>query len=135
MPSWNPDWTNVRFDHAAAQQAVDELGRCATMLDDQTTERVRLARTAQQEWRGAARHRFDDELATLTSRAAWLVSNLRSLAADIERSSEAARTEQRRRELDRARWHDERRREEAARAAAGQPARPSTPDRSPVRAF
>lgn len=114
MPSWTPDWTNVQFDHAKAQRAADELRRCATMLDDQTDHRVRLARIAQNEWRGRSRERFDDELARITTRAAWLVASLRALAADIERSADIARVDQHRRERDRARWHEERRRERAA---------------------
>lgn len=118
MPSWQPNWTDVRFDHDAARAAVDELRRCATLIDDQTDQRVRLAVSAQQSWRGNARDRFDDELARMRGQAAGLAESLRAAARAIEVAVDDARVEQARREADRRRWTDESAREQASRAPA-----------------
>ena len=119
MPSWQPTWNDVRFDHAKAQHASDELRRCATLLDAQTERRVRLASAAQREWRGRARALFDGELSRMLRQAAELVHALRATAAQIDRAADEARVEQQRREASRARWWDEKRREDELRAEQG----------------
>lgn len=134
MPTWQPIWTDVRFDHAKAADAAFELRRCASLLERQTDQRMRLAATAQREWRGRARDQFDDELARISVRATWLAEGLRRLASSIDEAADDARLEQRRRESDRARWHDEQRREAERRAAQGLPPM-SERRRSPTRAF
>ena len=130
MPAWQPNWSDVRFDHMLAEAAVDELRRCAFLLDRQTERRAALARTAQQQWRGRARERFDDELARMIRQGADLVHALRRAAAAIERAADDARVEQRRREDDRTRWWDEKRAEDERRAEAVLPTPgPSRPQR------
>ena len=111
MPSWQPNWSDVRFDHAQARHAIDQLRACAALLDSQTERRVILARRAQEEWRGRAREQFDEELRGIVSRAADLVDSMRSLAAYIEQAALDAAAEQRRREAARERWRAENRAE------------------------
>ena len=118
MPAWQPNWTDVAFDHGKARTAIEQLQRCALLLDHQTDRRVALARAAQQEWRGQARDTFDDELTRMTRSAAWIADALRRLAVRIAEASDTARLEQRRREAERERWYDERRAEDARRAEA-----------------
>ncbi|HEX2851070.1 MAG TPA: WXG100 family type VII secretion target [Acidimicrobiales bacterium] len=130
MPSWQPNWTDVRFDHAAARAVVEELRRCARLLDDQTDHRLRLAAEATRAWRGPARDRFDGELARMKAQAADLAAALRSAARAIESAADDARLEQARRDADRRRWTEEHRREEARAEAAG-----AAPPRPPAGVF
>ena len=117
MPSWQPEWSDVDFDHAKAQAAVEALRATASLLDTQTDARVRLAAEAQREWRGAARRTFDDELRRLVREAADLTDACRRAAAAIEGAAAEAGLEQRRRVERRRRWHEELRREEELAAA------------------
>jgi uncharacterized protein YukE len=119
MPTWQPNWSDVSFDHAAAQQAIAALRSMATLLDTTTDARVRLAAEAQRDWAGRSRIAFDAELARTTRQAADLAAACRAAAASIEAAAEDARIEQRRRDLDRERWSDERRREDRVRATSG----------------
>lgn len=118
MPSWRPDWVDVDFDHAAAAAAVTALRSTARLVDTQADARVRLAATAQAEWRGRARVVFDAELRRMSREAADLADGCRRAAAAIEAAADEARVEQRRRVDDRERWRDELRREQAAAVAS-----------------
>lgn len=133
MPSWQPNWSDVRFDHAQAELAIAALDRCASLLDAQTDRRVALAASAQREWRGRAREVFDDELARMLRQASSLVAAMRALGANLERAAEEARVEQRRRVEGRARWWEEKRREDELRAQQGLPPTPGPSRPRPVR--
>lgn len=122
MPSWSPEWADVSFDAVAASAAIAALRAAASTIDTTTDARVRTAAEAQRDWVGRTRATFDDELRRHVRTAADLASACRSAAASIEAAVADAGAEQRRRELDRERWHDERTAEERARAAARQAA-------------
>ena len=87
----------VDFDHAKASAAVEALRSTARLLDRQTDNRVRLAATAQREWRGRARVTFDGELRRMTREAADLADACRRAAAAVEAAADDARVEERRR--------------------------------------
>jgi len=72
------------------------LRAVAGLLDRQGDARARLAATARQEWRGAARETFDVEIARLAREAADLSGALRSAARVIEVAIADAIAEQRR---------------------------------------
>ena len=55
MPNWSPNWTDVRWDHAAANAAITALNQAAAALESGNTERIRQARTAVEEWSGPHR--------------------------------------------------------------------------------
>jgi uncharacterized protein YukE len=124
MPTWQPNWLDVRFDDARAQAAIDALRQCAGVVDAQAEQRAALARLAQTDWHGGARDRFDIELARMMREASDLAAALRATAARIEVGRDEAHLEQARRVDARDRWWDEKRREDAARADAGLPATP-----------
>lgn len=107
MPSWSPEWANVSFDFSAASAAASALRAAATTIDSTTDARVRTAAEAQRDWVGRARSIFDEELRRHVRSAADLASACRSAATVIEAAADHARVEQRRRELDRERWHGE----------------------------
>jgi len=112
MPSWQPNWNDVRWNWVAAEEAAAELERVASLLEHQTAYRQRVAAEATAEWRGFHRRRFDGELAELVRDAHAIAYEYRRMAAAIRRASAAARAEQARREAERRRWWEEKRREE-----------------------
>jgi uncharacterized protein YukE len=111
MPDWQPDWSDVRFDHAAAEAAAAECDRTAAVIGDQRACRAELARLAGARWRGRNRDDFDAAAARLDGDAAALAATLTSLAARIRQAADQARAEQARREAQRASWHREQARE------------------------
>ena len=123
MPAWQPNWEDVRFDHAGAQEAALECDACAAFLDGRHVALGPAIAAARVEWRGVHRQRFDDETATLDRESDVLADELRLTAARIRAEADAARVEQRRRELDRERWVEERAREAAEEAARVEAAR------------
>jgi uncharacterized protein YukE len=114
-------WADVRFDHAAAQAAIDAMRRAGQVLDDATSARIRFASDAKQEWRGHYRNVFDDELHRARSEATRLSADLRRAARDLEAAADSARLEQRRREEARARIREEQAKAAAASASGGRP--------------
>jgi uncharacterized protein YukE len=107
MPDWQPNWTDVHFDFARAEAAVAALRSTADLLDRQTDARVRLAATAQREWRGRSRDLFDAELTRIVRQAADLAATLRSAARSFEAAADDARLDQSRRVDARQRWRRE----------------------------
>lgn len=91
-----PAIRDVRFDHARAAAAASALRSCAELLDQQTEERLSLARLARTEWRGAARDEFDHHLDRMLREAAGLVDALRSAANRLDQAAADAVAEQRR---------------------------------------
>lgn len=130
MPNWQPNWEDVRWNYAAAGRAAGELDRVADQLDAGSSARMQVADLATAEWRGSYRVRFDQQLTATLREAWWQAGELRDAAARIRRASQWARDEQARRERDRERWRrekadedarrarDQRKRQDAARAAA-----------------
>ena len=112
MPGWNPNWNDVRWNYAVANQAANELRRVARRLDTVTAERVRLADSIRQEWVGHWRDVFNIDFNNMVREAAVLANELRNAASRIDHLSERARNEQYRRERERERWKEEKRMEE-----------------------
>ena len=112
MPSWQPNWSDVRWNWAAAEEAAAELCRVADLIEQLTAHRRRMAAEATATWRGGHRRRFDGELADIVRDAQSIAYEYRRMAAAIRTASEAARAEQLRREAERRRWWEEKRREE-----------------------
>lgn len=123
MPGWQPNWEDVRFDHAGAQEAAAQCDGCAAFLDGRHAALGPAIAAARVEWRGVHRERFDDETVLLDHEARVLADELRLTAARIRADADAARQEQRRREFDRERWLEERAREEAEEAVRVEAAR------------
>lgn len=112
MPSWNPNWSNVHWDWGAADAAARALRNAADQLDSLTDARLREARSAQAQWRGRFRVRFDDDLTRWVRKARNVAAQFRHKADQIHGASQRAREEQHQRESERRRWWDEKRREE-----------------------
>ena len=115
MPDWQPNWSDVDWDHGAASAAIGALRRAADMLDQTTGHRERVAGEARAEWRGRDRELFGGELQQMVNRAHQLAGEYRDAADRIARASQWAWDEQRRREQERARWYMEKEAEERAR--------------------
>lgn len=112
MPNWQPNWNNVDWNYGAANDAVRELRRAADLLDEMAGQRRRVADKALQEWRGRYRDEFERDLAEMLRRSSELAAEMRQKAGEIENASNRVREEQRYRERERDRWHEERREEE-----------------------
>jgi hypothetical protein len=104
VPSWSPNWTDVRFDHQAAQAAADACERAASVVRDTTGHGQLLAAGARREGAGAWRLPFDETLATLAARAEEAESRLRQVAQQLRESSRSAHAEQAARLESRHRW-------------------------------
>jgi hypothetical protein len=114
MPNWSPNWNNVVWNRAAADEAASALRRAADRLDITASERSRVAQDATAEWRGKHRETFDGHLTQILGRARDLAGEFRGAASRICAASDRAREEQNRRERDRERWYRERDEEERA---------------------
>lgn len=101
MPNWQPNWNNVRWNHAAADAAVRALRRAADKLDHANDDRLHVARHAVADWLGLHRLTFDDFLHTTLSEAGNLAQPYRDAAARISAASDQARREQQHRERER----------------------------------
>lgn len=120
MPSWQPNWEDVIFDYAAAEEAAHECDSCARFIDERHASLDPAIEEARREWRGVHRDRFDSDLMMLDREADLLAADLRLTAARIRASAEAARLEQRSREIAREQWLAEKRQEDLAAAAAAE---------------
>jgi|GEM_PF-797841 len=112
MPSWSPNWNDVRWDWYAAARAIQALQNAANKLDQSADQRQSLASAAQREWRGRYREDFDVELARMVRQAREIAAECRAAANRIANASHAAREEQQHRERERERWRREKADEE-----------------------
>jgi uncharacterized protein YukE len=94
-----PDPTPVHFDPAAAAAVADECRRTSALLADMTGQRVRLAATAREQWRGRNRQGFDDDLHFMTTEVNRLSDALLRTAGGLGQATDAARLEQHVRDL------------------------------------
>ncbi|HYF63725.1 MAG TPA: hypothetical protein VD886_12975 [Herpetosiphonaceae bacterium] len=108
MPDWSPNWTDVRWDHAAANAAVTALNQAAGAIESGNTERITQARAAVEQWSGPHRDTFDDYLKKVLKEGGDLAAAYRKAATDIANASRNATEEQNKRVRDRERWYDER---------------------------
>lgn len=117
MPNWNPNWNDVRWDREASQRASAALRRAAQEIDDTATERERAAARAQIQWRGRHRETFDSYLQDVLHRARTLAAEYRDAATRIDRETQRAEAEQRRRIAERERWRREKEEEDRRRSS------------------
>ncbi len=104
MPTWQPDWSDVPFDHAAAREYASACRQTSATLRHTADQRTHLASEAAVDWEGPKRDRFDRDITTWNSEAAALADQLASVAKRVEDASDTARRLQAQREGDRARW-------------------------------
>jgi ElaB/YqjD/DUF883 family membrane-anchored ribosome-binding protein len=107
MPTWQPNWQDVRWSDEAAGRAAAELRRLADDFELAWEERARAAEEATREWRGPHRRHFDDRLAELRQRNRSLAEECRAAAVRIDAATRRAHDEQARRVRDRQRWRVE----------------------------
>lgn len=115
MPNWRPNPQNVRWDHAAASQAINALRRAADELERTANERRQAADQARTQWRGVHRTTFDIHLDQTIQRARALAQEYREAATRIMQANDRAREEQAQRLRDRARWQQEKEAEDRER--------------------
>lgn len=102
--TWQPNWNDVHFNRAAADQAASALHAAARRLDDQAARRAALVADADAQWRGGHRDVWFDTYERLRADAADLASRLRANASRINAASDAAVYEQALREQQRSDW-------------------------------
>jgi hypothetical protein len=104
MPTWSPDWTDVRFDHQAVHAAADACDRAAAVVRDTSWQSQLLAGGARRAGTGAWRLQFDTSLATVAARAEEVEAQLRQAAQQLRAASSAAHAEQAARLESRRQW-------------------------------
>jgi CBS-domain-containing membrane protein len=115
MLTWNPNWNDVQFDHAVAQQYAY---RCRAVAFDVRNQAERHRCDVAQftaEWNGFRRDDFDDLHHGFTHALHIYANELEALARRIESQSDRARFMQIERELGRRNWRAESEAEERAR--------------------
>ena len=118
MPNWQPNWSDVVFDHDAAEAAASMLDRAAARLREVYDSSCTEHRQQSTEWRGGRRREFERDLSGCTRAAAVDIETMRFEASRIRNAAATARSEQWYREQQRVQWHQEAFTEEAARRAA-----------------
>lgn len=118
MPSWQPDWSDVPFDHPAAHEYAAACRRTSSTLRQIADQRTHLASLAVVDWEGPKRVRFDGDIARWNTEASTVADQLLAVATRVEAASETARHLQAQREAGRVRWWAERQTEELAAEAA-----------------
>ena len=104
MPAWEPNWTDVRFDQVAAEQAASVCERAARVVRATTSRRDALIRSAVAGGRGPWRDDLEQRGADVHGRAEEVESRLRALAVALREASERARIDQNRRIVARQQW-------------------------------
>lgn len=121
MPDWQPNWADVDFDHAAAEEAARRCRTTALAIDTGRDATEPSHRDAVADWEGRLCGQYRARWGRLTGALAALRDDLLALAEAIEAGAEAARAEQARRERQRDRWRAQLRVElAAARHRAGE---------------
>jgi uncharacterized protein YukE len=114
MPAWQPNWADVKFNFAEAEEAI---GACRTALAVLHERHMVLAgprQHATETWDGNARKTFDVQWAQLEGLAEHASNELLATMNRIKAEADAARREQAFRESERARWYREKAAEDAA---------------------
>lgn len=118
MPDWQPDWSDVVFDHAVATDAAAACRATAATID-WALHAERAARDdATTQWHGALLGRFEDATMRITTDLDELRQELLALVHRIEAASDEAAAEQRRRDAERDRWRQQWRLEERQASAS-----------------
>jgi hypothetical protein len=118
MPNWDPNWEDVQFDHAAAQDAANECTLAAGALDNAATgaATARTTLTNNGSWYGAHQVEFHVAEENLRTEMGQTRLELLELARHIADAANRARAQQVFRESERARWNAETAVEDQARA-------------------
>lgn len=105
MPDWQPNWSDVEFDHAAATEAARECRTAARTIDQALTGLAGLP--AADHWTGRYKDEWEDDQVPTADDLRGTADDLRALARAIDAAAEDARLEQQARERERERWRDE----------------------------
>ena len=124
MPSWTPNWIDVRFDHRAAEAAAVTCEGAARVVAATGAERGRLMRLALASGRGPSIDALARGHAGLCDADGAVIRSLLLAATKLRAASTGARQEQAQREADRGRWRAEAADEARLLAAAHAPASP-----------
>lgn len=116
MPDWQPPWSDIRFDHAAARHASEVCRAASRRIRSEWSAREALAREASTDWAGRYRDDFDRNFATQQRWLVHLAARLVAQADRIDRAAETASQMQSDREAARERWRHEAAAEERAEA-------------------
>lgn len=111
MPDWQPNWSDVVFDHGAATTAVEECRAAARSVDAALTGLAGLPAT--DHWVGRYKDDWSDDQGPTRTDLTRTAADLRALARAIEAAAGEARAEQAHREGERERWWAEVRAENA----------------------
>jgi len=118
MPSWEPNWEDVRWNWATSDATRGALMRMAQWLDDDASYRQQQAHALLVQWEGRKAREFDEMFKRAVGELRAMAERCRHGARSIERAASAAREEQARREAERTRWYAERAEELREKAAA-----------------
>lgn len=116
MPTWQPNWEDVQFDHAAAQAAITECNLAAGALDNSLAglDGAVTALASNGSWHGAYQAEYDTAQQNLRAEFPTTRAALAQLATDIATAATNARNEQAHRESERDRWRQEKATEDRA---------------------
>jgi hypothetical protein len=118
MPTWQPKWDDVMFDHAETNEAISLCRGALVTLADRHAVLQGPYEMACVNWKGVKRYRFDAEWAAMHGHAETVAEQLRAHIRRLGQESDSALVEQRQRENERARWFREKAAEDAAREVA-----------------
>jgi hypothetical protein len=104
---WEPNWNDVRWDHAAAGEMIAVLRQTAGILDTVSMELRHAALRSVAEWHGGHQQTFQERHARLLARIHEVRDRCGYAADMVQRVDHAARVEQCRRERERAEWERE----------------------------
>ena len=107
MPSWQPEWADVQFDHAAAGAYAHACDQGVRTLHAWVSQREALARHAVAGWEGPHRLSFDRRLVAVHDLARRQAVALSTEAEEVRLASAMAAFEQRRRYESREQWFRE----------------------------
>lgn len=119
MPDWQPNWSDVDFDHAAATTAAEECRSSARALDTALGGLDGLPAT--DHWVGRYKDDWSADQTPTRTDLSGTRDDLRALARAIDRAAADARAEQAHRESERERWREEAREEAEAEEPADAP--------------
>lgn len=110
MPDWQPNWTDVEFDHAKATAAAEECRTSARAIDTALGGLSGLP--AADHWVGRYKDDWEADQAPTRTDLTGTRDDLRALARKIDQAAADATAEQTHREEERERWREELRQEQ-----------------------
>ena len=107
MPDWSPNWSDVRFDHAAAEAAAAACERAARVVAEAAGTNEAAVRMATADAEGPRITRLVARFGRLQDQARTVQAHLRHTAAELRAASARARADQTARLDARERWRAE----------------------------